>query len=154
MTYSPGYLATARVEFLLSGNLTRTVDDDPTSIYSVSIFPFSQRNEKWVLYLLLCLRLWWLGPILQMKAFASKLTKLESKFVNSPNIWKADECFTSKNLFELNLQIHNKQIIDNLFTLITIYLCDDAIVPIWFILMILLCEWSSDLYKKYLFIKT
>ena len=42
---SPGCLATARVEFLLSGNLTRTVDDDPTSIYSVSIFPFSQRNE-------------------------------------------------------------------------------------------------------------
>ena len=56
-----------------------------------------------------------MGPILQMKAFASKLTKLESKFVNSPNIWKADECFTSKSLFELNLQIHDKQIIDNQF---------------------------------------
>ena len=50
--------------------------------------------------------------------------------------------------------IINKLLIINLFTLITIYLCDDAIVPIWFILMILLCEWSSDLYKKYLFIKT
>ena len=140
MTYSPGYLATARVEFLLSGNLTRTVDDDPTSIYSVSIFPFSQRNERWVLNLLLCLRFWWVGPILQMKAFASKLTKLESKFVNSPNIWKADECFTSKKLFELNPQIHIKQITDNLITLFATYLYDDAIVPIWFILMKLLCE--------------
>ena len=49
-----------------------------------------------------------MGPILQMKAFASKLTKLESKFVNSPNILKADECFTSKNL-----HIHIKQMIDN-----------------------------------------
>ena len=136
---SSGYLATVRVEFLLSGNLTKTVDD-PTSIYSVSIFPFSHRNERWVLYLLLWLRFWWLGPILQMKAFASKLTKLESKFVNSPNIWKADECFTSKNLFELNPQIHITQIIDNLITLFTTYLYDDAIVPIWLILMKLLCE--------------
>ena len=70
-----------------------------------------------------------MGPILQMKAFASKLTKLESKFVNSPNIWKADECFTSKNLFELNPQIHIKQITDNLITLFATYLYDDAIVP-------------------------
>ena len=44
MKYSPGYLATARVEFLLSGNLTRTVDD-PTSIY-VLCFNFSIQSQK------------------------------------------------------------------------------------------------------------
>ena len=57
------------------------------------------------------------GTNIADESFCFKVDKTWKQIVNSPNIWKADECSTSKNLFELNLQIHNKQIIDNLFNI-------------------------------------
>ena len=152
MTYSPGCLATARAEFLLSGNLTRAVDDDPTLTCTLFQFLHSLKETKdefWI-----CFSVWGFGGWDQYCRWKLLLQSWQN--LSTLRIFGRQTNVLHQRTY-LNWTfkfILNKLLIISLFTLITIYLCDDAIVPIWFILMILLCEWSSDLYKKYLFIKT
>ena len=111
----PDYLVTAKVEFSLSGNLVKVVPDiqsKQASLFNLEVLKFfSYCSLNLGIKCLRKINMWdfnfripllfevsscWQGrPILQMKALLQSW-QLESKFVNSLNIWKETKCFDLK----------------------------------------------------------